>query len=157
MNGNWYPWGYHGAQGVTPSQWIAAWDHVTSLINTIAGHYVTWVWAPNIEQGAAPVKVFWPRKNVQWVGLDGYFRGPHATWANTFAHSVADVESVSVKKPFIVAETGVRSTDANNRAQIGNLVAGAESARARALMYFDIGPTWSLTRAGASALARDLR
>ena len=63
------------------------------------------------------------------VGLDGYFQNTGSTWANTFSASVADVESASgAQFPFIVAETGVPSTDPNNVAQIDNLVSGAQSA-----------------------------
>lgn len=159
MNGSWYPW---GDTEITPTQWIAAWQHVTSLISSIAPN-VTWVWAPNIEQGAAPVSSYWPgigysNPNVGIVALDGYFRTTGSTWANTFAQSVADVESASGGDyPFVVAETGVPSSDSNNIAQIENLIAGAQSVNAAVLLYFDSGAEWSLTGAEQSEFIQDIQ
>jgi hypothetical protein len=158
MNGDWYPW---GDIEVTPAQWIAAWQHVTSLISSIAPN-VTWVWAPNIEQGAAPVSRYWPgtghaNPHVGVIGLDGYLRKSGSTWANTFSASVADLESVSGGSyPFIVAETGVPAADSDAARQIDSLVSGARSAGATALMYFDSGPEWSLTGTGQSELSADV-
>ena len=158
MNGGWYPW---GDTEITPAQWIAAWQHVTTLISSIAPN-VTWVWAPNIEQGAASVSRYWPgtgypNPHVDVVGLDGYFQNTGSTWANTFSKSVTDVEWASGGKyPFIVAETGVPSTDSNNVSQIDNLISGARSAGAAALMYFDSHTEWSFTSAEQAELINDV-
>jgi hypothetical protein len=158
MNGAWYPW---GDTTITPAQWIAAWQHVTSIISSIAPNAV-WVWAPNIEQGAAPVGSYWPGNgyvdpHVDAVGLDGYFQNSGSTWANTFSQSVRDVMAASgAVYPFVVAETGVPSTDSNGVSQIDNLVAGARSVGAAALMYFDSGAKWSLTPAEQSELVNDV-
>jgi len=156
MNGGWYPW---GDTEITPAQWIAAWQYVTTLISSIAPN-VTWVWAPNTESGAAPVARYWPGNgyaspNVDMIGLDGYFANSGSTWANTFARSLADAESASGNQyPFIVAETGVPSADSNNVSQIDNLVAGAVSAHASALIYFDHSQ-WSFTAAGQAEFIND--
>jgi Glycosyl hydrolase family 26 len=158
MNGSWYPW---GDTEITPTQWIEAWQHVTSLISSIAPN-ATWVWAPNIEPGAASVAPYWPgngypNPHVNIVGLDGYFGSPGATWANTFSQSVADVMAASGGAyPFIVSETGVASTDPNSVAQIDSLLAGARSAGAVAVMYFDCFSEWTLSPAEQSAFQEKL-
>jgi hypothetical protein len=158
MNGDWYPW---GDTEITPAQWIAAWQHVTSVISAIAPN-AEWVWAPNIEQGAAPVAGYWPGNgysdpNVNVVGLDGYLRNSSSTWANTFSKSLADVTSASGGGyPFMVTETAVASADSNAVSQIDNLVAGARSAGAAALMYFDSGTQWAFTSAGQSEFVNDV-
>jgi mannan endo-1,4-beta-mannosidase len=158
MNGNWYPW---GDTEITPTQWIEAWQHVTSVISSIAPNAV-WVWAPNIEQGAASVATYWPgngypNPHVNIVGLDGYLRTSGSTWANTFSQSVADIHAASGGGyPFVVAETGVASTDSNGVAQIDNLVAGARSAGAAALMYFDANSPWAFTPAEQSEFVSDV-
>lgn len=158
MNGNWYPW---GDTEITPTQWIDAWQHVTSVISSIARNAI-WVWAPNIEQGAAAVANYWPGKgysnpHVNMVGLDGYFRNSGSTWANTFSQSVTDVMAASAGAyPFIVSETGVASTDSNAVSQIDNLIAGARSAGAAALMYFDANAEWALTPAEQSEFVSDV-
>jgi mannan endo-1,4-beta-mannosidase len=159
MNGSWYPW---GDTEITPTQWIEAWQHVTSLISSIAPNAI-WVWAPNIEQGAAPVASYWPGRgypnpHVSIVGLDGYLQNSGSTWANTFTQSITDVMTVSGRKyPFIVAETGVPAADSNNVSQIDNLVAGARSAGAAALMYFDSGTKWAFTPAGQSEFVHQVK
>jgi hypothetical protein len=153
MNGDWYPW---GDTEITPTQWIEAWQHVTSVISAIAPNAV-WVWAPNVEQGIAPVAAYWPgngypNPHVNIVGLDGYLGNSGATWANTFSQSVTDVMAASGGGyPFIVAETGVASADPDSVAQIDSLVAGARSAGAAALMYFDCSSQWALSPAERSA------
>lgn len=158
MNGSWYPW---GDTQVTPAQWIAAWQHVTTLISAIAPN-VRWVWAPNIEQGAAPVASYWPGNgypsaHVDIVGLDGYLQNAGSTWKNTFSQSVADVEAASGGQlPFMVAETGVPAADSNSLAQIDNLLAGARAAGAEAVFYFDSGSRWSFTDAGRAEFINDL-
>ena len=158
MNGTWYPW---GDTTITPTQWIAAWQHVTSVISSIAVN-ATWVWVPNIEQGAASVASYWPghgyvNAHVNVVGLDGYFQNSGSTWANTFSQSVTDVMAASGRIfPFVVAETGVPSSDLNGVSQIDNLVAGARSVGAAALMYFDSGTKWEFTPAEQSEFVKDV-
>jgi beta-mannanase len=98
----------------------------------------------------------YPDPHVNIVGLDGYLQSPSATWANTFSQSVGDVMTASGGGyPFIVAETGVASTDPNNVAQIDSLVAGARSAGAVAVMYFDSFAEWTLSPAEQSAFVSD--
>ena len=98
----------------------------------------------------------YPNPHVNIVGLDGYLAGPGATWANTFSQSVQDVMAASGGAyPFMVAETGVASTDPNSVAQINNLAAGARSADAVAVMYFDAGAEWTVSPAEQSAFISD--
>jgi len=159
MNGSWYPWDAtdHGiSTGVTPAQWIAAWDHVTSLISAIAPN-VAWVWAPNIEQGGSAVSAFWAGSGgqVSYVGLDGYYVNTGTRWANRFRSSYLDVESASGGSyPFMVAETGIPAGDSDAVSQIDDLFSGARSAGAVAVMYFDKG-AYAMTTAMQSEFVTD--
>lgn len=159
MNGGWYPW---GDTEISPGTWIRAWQHVTSLISSIAPN-VRWVWAPNVEQGARSFAAYWPgigylNPHVSVIGLDGYLGQASCTWANTFARSVTDAELASGGRyPFVVAETGVASTDPDSIWQLDDLVSGAKSSGAMALMYFDKGSVWSLTPAEQSDFIKDVR
>jgi hypothetical protein len=155
FNGSWYPW---GDSEITATQWKDSWDHVTSVISKIAPN-VTWVWAPNIEEGAASFNSYWPGTNehVGMVGLDGYYSSTSATWANTFAGSVSNINSVSGNKyGFIVAEIGVKGADSNNLTQIANLSTGARGANAKAVMYFD-SSSWLLSSSEQSQLVSSLK
>jgi len=159
MNGSWYPWDATDggtSTGVTPEQWIAAWDHVTSLISAIAPN-VAWVWAPNIEQGGSAVSAFWPGSGgqVSYVALDGYYANTGTRWARRFQPSYLDVESASGGSyPFMVAETGIPAGDSNAVSQVDDLVSGAQSAGAVAVMYFDKG-AYAMTPAMESEFTAD--
>jgi mannan endo-1,4-beta-mannosidase len=159
MNGSWYPWDATDggtSTGVTPAQWIAAWDHVTSLISAIAPN-VAWVWAPNIEQGGSAVSAFWPGPGgqVSYVGLDGYYANTGSAWSHRFQPSYLDVESASGGSyPFMVTETGIPSADANAVSQVDDLFSGARSVGAVAVMYFDKG-AYAMTAAMESEFVAD--
>ena len=151
MNGNWYPWGY---QSYTAAQWIAAWDHVTSIINA---PNVTWVWAPNINTTAYhPLSSYWPgASNVGMCGIDGYLSSSTSTWSTTIAPSVSSLESTCRSKPWVLAETGVNDTDSNAVPQIDDLVKSARSSGASAIFYFD-KYNWLLTSAMQSEFLNDV-
>lgn len=151
MNGNWYPWGY---QSFTPAQWIAAWDHVTSVINA---PNVTWVWVPNINTSSYhPLSSYWPgASNVGICGIDGYLSYSTSTWSNTIASSVSALQTTCGAKPWILAETGVNDTDSNAVPQIDDLVNSASSSGASALFYFN-KYNWLLTSAMQSEFLNDV-
>lgn len=163
MNGKTgYPWNVTDegtSTGVTPQLWIEAWDHVTSVISGIAGQYVTWVWAPDVESYANSFAPYWPGtaggpgENVGMVGLDGYL-GSNATWANTIASSVTAIEQLSGNQyPFAITETGVDPSDSNATDQISDLVTNVRSAGGF-FIYFDSGK-WVMTSAMQAALIQD--
>lgn len=158
MNGSWYPW---GDTKVTPTQWIAAWQHVAAVMRTYAPNANT-VWAPNIEEGAAPVANYWPGKGypaarVGVIGLDGYYQNTGSNWSNTFAKSVTDLKKVGGSRTFMITETGVPSTDSNDVSQIDNLIAGARSAKAASVMYFDSSTKWTFTSKGQAEFVKDVK
>ncbi len=155
FNGGWYPW---GDTEITATQWKEAWDHVTAVISSIAPN-VTWVWAPNIESGAASFNSYWPgtSAHVGLVGLDGYYSSSSSTWSNTIASSYTNLMSVSDHQyGFILAETGIAGSDSNNLTQITDLVNGARSDNAKAVLYFDSGK-WLLSSAEQSQLINNLK
>jgi hypothetical protein len=152
MNGSWYPWDWYSgntqftSQAQQQSEWIQAWNYVTNKINAnvTAKSLITWVWAPNIEQGGSAVSNYWSSgnytvANVNRVGLDGYYANSSTTWSNRFAASYIDVESTSGYKPFMVSETGIPPGDSNATSQEANLISGAEGAGATVIEYYDSG------------------
>jgi mannan endo-1,4-beta-mannosidase len=151
MNGNWYPWGDGGSEHTTPAQWIAAWDHVVTVINAQAPGLVTWVWAPNVEQVAAPIAQYWPgAQYVGVVGLDGYFANDSDTYQSVFGQTVADVRALT-SLPIWISETGVNQ-DATTATRVAALAAAAEASGLTGMLYFDKGST-TLTTAEEQALA----
>ena len=151
MNGNWTPWGY---QAVTPAQWIAAWNHVTSVINA---PNITWVWAPNYNTTSHyPLSAYWPgASHVGICGIDGYLSTSASTWANTLAASVASLKSTCGTKPWTLAETGVNDTDPNAVQQIDDLVTSARANCASSIFYFS-KYNWVMTPAMQTQFLTDI-
>jgi len=167
-NGSWYPWDWYSgntqfmSQAQQESEWIQAWNHVTGVIdqNATAKSLITWVWAPNIEQGGSAVANYWSSggytvANVGMAGLDGYYANTGTTWSNRFASSYTDVENASGDLPFMVSETGIPPGDPNATSQEEDLLSGAESVGARAVFYFDAG-SYVMTSAMQSAWLADV-
>jgi len=167
MNGRWYPWDAVDGDvrtGVTPHLWKRAWDRVTSQIDSIAGKYVTWVWAPNVEVHASSFTPYWPGspggpgQDVGEQGLDGYLASPAASWANTFAPSVAAIRRLGASRyQLVIAETSVRPADCDAAEQIADLVRDARSATGSRgfLVYFD-AHQWRLSGAMAAQFIADI-
>ena len=158
MNGNWYPW---GDTEVTPAQWIAAWQHVTSLISSIAPN-ASWVWALNVKVDGSNMSDYWPgngysNPHVNMVGLDGYLSQSGDSWNSVFAPNVTRIEAASGNAyPFMVTETGVTSADTNSLSQIDDLINGARSVNAKAVMYFDSNQ-WALTSGQQTEIINDIK
>jgi len=151
MNGDWYPWGYGGSEHTTPAQWIAAWDHVVTVIDAQAPGLVTWVWAPNVEKFAVSVAQYWPgAQYVGAVGLDGYLADDGATYQSEFDQTVADVRALT-GLPIWISETGVNQ-DATTAARLAALADAAEDSGLTGLLYFDKGSA-TLTTAQEQTLA----
>ncbi len=138
MNGGWYPWGDGGSEQTTPAQWIAAWDHVVTVINTQASGLVTWIWAPNVEIGATSVAQYWPGAGyVGEVGLDGYLASDDDTYQSEFGQTVADVRAIT-DLPIWITETGVNQDDSTGD-RLAALAAAVKQAGLTGILYFDEG------------------
>ncbi len=139
MNGGWYPWGYDGNEGTTPQQWIAAWDHVVTVVNAQAPGLVTWVWAANVELGATSVAQYWPgAQYVGEVGLDGYLSGDSDTYQSEFGQTVTDVRALT-DRPIWITETGVNQDDSAGQ-RLADLAAAVKQGGLTGMLYFDQGP-----------------
>jgi hypothetical protein len=169
MNAPGYPWSTGTDDGkptgVTPALWKSAWDHVTSVVSKFAGKDVTFVWAPEVETYAASFAPYWPGKsgtygyNVGFQGLDGYLAGKNASWANTFAKSLAALRKLGGNHyQFELSDTGVYASDPDAGAQIANLVSNARAALGAKgfLIYFDAGRV-AMTPAMRADFANDIK
>lgn len=138
MNGYWYPWGNGGSEGVTPTLWVATWQHVVSLISAIAAN-VTWVWAPNIEPGVGPVAPYWPGSSyVGLAGFDGYLQTQTDTYAQTIASTVTSIQALTAG-PIWLAETGIPAGTAR-ASRITQYVADIQNAGLYGLSWFNQSP-----------------
>jgi hypothetical protein len=118
-----YPWS-QGDTGscstttaCTPSQWIAAWDEVRSIINENADGDAYWMWAPNANTGGTSEDPtpYWPgASEVDMVSVDGY---PNSEWnldtfSELFGTTFSEIEALpgesTIAQPKIfIAETNL--------------------------------------------------
>jgi hypothetical protein len=151
MNGSWYPWGNGGSEHITPAQWIAAWDHVVTVVSAAAPGLINWVWAPNIELNVGPVAPYWPGdKYVSSVGVDGYFSSDSDTYRSIFGTTVADIRTLT-NRPIWISETGL-NIDATTGTRLSTYIAAVKAAGLSGILYFDVR-SWTLPLADQQSLA----
>jgi hypothetical protein len=118
MNGNWFPWSptqdrtRYFDLGNTPANYRLAWQHVYTLIHDIAPN-VKFFWCPTVT-GIANAAAYSPGPEyVDYVGVDGYARGPVQTMATVLGPGLATVRTLpgAAALPMLVGETGVLSTN----------------------------------------------
>lgn len=138
MNGNgWYPWQQSG--GVTPAQWIAAWQHVCTTVKAAAGGLASFVWCPN-NNDVGPVTPYWPGSAyVDIPAMDAYLNTASAsqTFAEFIEPTVKEIQALT-SEPVWNAETGVLGT--NREARITQFVSDMHSSGAvRGFSWFNEG------------------
>src|SRR4051795_10561850 len=109
MNGGWYPWG-QGANGNTPSDYVAAYRRVHDVVTAAGATNVVWVWSPItvISRPSVPLAPLYPGDGyVDWVGLSVYFSSPTATYVKTGPSPLSQLAQAAPAKPIYVAETAV--------------------------------------------------
>lgn len=112
MNANWYPWCV-GVNGTTATSYVAAWQHVRSVVRAAGATNVHWVWCPNAPYpGSAALPGIFPgAAAVDRVGLDSYNWGTSQSWSSwlppeqAFGPGLGDLRSVAPGIPIIIAET----------------------------------------------------
>jgi mannan endo-1,4-beta-mannosidase len=137
FNGDWYPW---GTTGTTPSEFVAAWQHIHDLFAAAGAKNAIWIWNPNCIDAAPDVQLeqYWPGSAyVQWVGVTGYFAttGPD-TFEGIYGPTMSEIREFT-SKPFIIAETAVESGP-DETESVDSLFNGVESdSDVLGLIWFD--------------------
>jgi hypothetical protein len=150
QNGFWYPWGISNIQQngtdvtATAREYVEMWRHVERIFKAAHATNVLWVWSPNVQSINSAVlpalRESYPGpKWVNWIGIDGYYNSPSATFTNVFAPVMKQLAGFASNKPWLISETGVgESTPANKAAQITNVLDSvANDKRLIGLVYFE--------------------
>ncbi len=156
MNGYWYSWGNLSTR---PSVFVAAWRHVVTLFRAAGAGNATWLWAVNVTDQTTEIPnpaPWWPGGSyVNWVGIDGYYDSPLASFAQVFGPTIVDVRSLT-KDPIFISETGVRPA-AGQQAKIVDLFAGIRAYGLLGFLWFDenySGNDWRISASQAFAAFR---
>lgn len=127
----------------SPSDYVAAWDHIRSIFTRAHVKNVAWVWCPSINDFAANGPAYYPgNSEVDWLCGDAYPPSDRYTPFTTLAQPFLDWAS-RIGKPVMIGEYGApRSYGPQARAVW--LLDVARMARAdpqiKALVYFDGDP-----------------
>jgi mannan endo-1,4-beta-mannosidase len=134
-NGNWYSWGW---THTSPATWIAAWRHVVTVMRQQGATNITWLWTLNIGYpDSGPARDYWPgAAYVNWVGIDGYYIRPHATFGSVFARTLRAVRRFT-HLPVLLSETGAGQVAGQARV-IPGLFAAIKSHHLLGLVWFDM-------------------
>lgn len=157
MNHGWYPW---GQPHVTPATYVEAWQHVVSLVRSIAPN-VQFVWCISSQLTEAEGSLFPGDTYVDWVSMDGYNRDNAGQW-RSFAtifdagyHVITQLSS----KPVLIAETASVEDPVNPNHKagwihntFGNLIPNRYP-KIQAACYFDAHGTENLNYAWDSSPA----
>ena len=155
MNGDWYSWGNRHTSSVT---FVAAWRHIVTLFRGQGADNVTWLWVVNVlhpGHGVPSPGPWWPgRSYVTWVGIDGYYHTPSATFAPLFGPTIAAVRALT-RDPILISETAVAPA-AGQPAKIADLFAGIRLYGLLGFVWFDSAhvENWRLVSPAAVAAFR---
>jgi mannan endo-1,4-beta-mannosidase len=134
-DGVWYPW---SERYVSPSVWVAAWQHIVEVFRRQGADNVTWLWTMNILGNQThPLSAWWPGASyVNWVGIDGYYQHPDASYAQVFGPTIVAVREFT-KAPILIAETAVAAIG-TEPSKIADMFAGTRIYGTLGFIWFDM-------------------
>jgi Glycosyl hydrolase family 26 len=168
MNSDWFPWGEF-ANGNSPGQFVAAWQHVHQIFTSVGATNVTWVWCP-YAYGAppfSPLAGYYPGDEyVDWTCLDGF------NWAKNGVNSQPwrsfdeilwpsyrqITRKIAPRKPMLLAEFASGGKGSRKAEWIKGMFKDLRTKyrRIRGLIWFeqiDRGVEWPIESAPAATAA----
>jgi mannan endo-1,4-beta-mannosidase len=143
MNGTWYSW---SSAHTAASTWVAAWRHVVRVFRHQRAGNATWLWTISHTSSVRVLRSYWPGPAyVSWVGIDGYFKVPSATYSSVFGVAVTAVRQVT-RKPILISETAVGPSTGHRARDITQLFAGVRRQHLLGVIWFDRDQHGSLSR-----------
>ena len=135
----------------SPTQFIAAWDHIRAIFAQEGATNVIWVWCPTAESD--PSAYYPGAAEVDWVGFDTY-DATNTTFAATFQTAYGYFSNLG--KPLLIDETGALA--ANQPAFFSGAASALETQYPliKGLVYFDASGSanaWALSSPGLAAFA----
>lgn len=131
----WYTW---GDEYVSPSVWVAAWQHVVNVFRKQGADNVTWLWTMNVlGSSTVPVADYWPGDSyVTWIGIDGYYMHLSDTYASVFGSTISAIQGFAAGEPILISETAI-GPPGTEPSQIENMYAGIRTYGNLGLIWFD--------------------
>jgi hypothetical protein len=93
----------------SPTQFIAAWQHIHTIFNQVGATNVVWLWSVSADPGAANAMAYYPGNQwVDWVGIDSYDLSGGSP-ATTYSPMYSTLSALN--KPIMISETGAPQSD----------------------------------------------
>lgn len=146
MNGSWYDYGNGGSLGVTPSEYIQAWNNVVNQVDSTDNGLVTWAWVPNIANGASDASPYWSSngvtvQHVGEIGVDAYLCLGQTSgtcsqsYDNNLKSGVDAIKALDPNIPTFLGETGIGGT--NRETNLQTLVQQVHADGLQGFLYFN--------------------
>jgi beta-mannanase len=158
MNGDWLPWST-AINGNRAGDYVAAWRHVRERFRQAGARNAIWVWNPvSAYAGSAPLRTLFPgRRQVDWVGVDGYNWGAARTWgwqsyADIFGPTMRTLHALVPGRPVMIAEMGC-APGPRRPAWVTETLDSAHADGVAAVVWFEFAKEvdWRLTADPATA------
>ncbi len=162
----------------TPQLYRRLWRHVVTIFRQEGATQVLWAFCPNHQPDPGPdahdhrhwntFEAWFPGKAwVDLIGVDGYNWGPTRTssqhgwnsvwmsFADLFAHPVAELRRLAPGIPLVVWETGCAPTGGDRAAWLAEALAAAPRLGIEGILWFQIDKelAWALTASETAAIA----
>jgi hypothetical protein len=122
----------------SPTDYIAAWDHIRAIFAAVGADNVGWVWCPT-AQGFADgrAEAYYPGDGeVNWICVDAYSTSPLQLLSSVVRPFLAWASHHP--KPILIGEFGVRSDPPGWRAWLAQVGQFAhQDPQVKSLAYFD--------------------
>jgi hypothetical protein len=157
VNGQ-YPWavgmknGSCGSSPCTPSQWIAAWDEVQSIVDANAGGNAFWLWAPNADTGGDTTaggttdpSPWWPgASSVDLVGVDGYpdttYASQFGTFSGEFGPTFSEIRNLGWTGGIFISETNLSPLDSSGYETVPQFISDLCTAGGTGFLEWEVDP-----------------
>jgi hypothetical protein len=174
MNSNWFLWSEY-ANGNSPGQFVAAWQHVHDIFTSVGATNATWVWCPYAhgDPRFGPLARYYPGDEyVDWSCLDvfnwatnGVNSQPWRSFNEIISPSYRQITTkIAPRKPMLLAEFASGGTGRHKAEWIKQMFKDLRTKyrRIRGLIWFeqlDRGVGWPIESApqATAAFGRGIR
>lgn len=119
----------------SPTEFIAAWQHVHTMFVNAGATNVIWVWITSADPAAqAPMQYYPGDQFVDWVGMDAFDLNG-GSFASTFAAPYAALSGIG--KPMMIANTGVSGAAQQQFFSAGAAALKSQFPQIKAFLYYD--------------------
>jgi hypothetical protein len=139
---------------VSPSDYIAAWDHMRAVFAAQGVTNVVWVWCPSGSLTINPLNYYPGPSETDWIGFDHYDLTGTLGLDETLASPYSALAGLN--QPMMIAETGTVGSTQSSFLSVAPSVLQGDFPLIRGLMYYDgygHRQDWRLTADGLSTFA----